>query len=338
MLQATLTRAFRLWRMAALPAWCTLARRRLAVVFLAALAVRLALWVSIFPTPDFYERGDAGEYLALARNLWSGGGITYKWSNLRIPISGRTPGYPIFLAAHRMFSESPRWPALTQVFLDAGTAVIVAMCAAELFPAAPAWAAGLAYGLEPVAAAQSLQIFTETLCAFLLALALWLLVRSGREGRTLPAMGWVAALSAAAMTRPTMVSLCIPWSAALWFLWGRRRPRRLALCVLAAHLLPALWCCRNLAVFGRFGINAPTGSTYLDCEAIAITAAVKRIPYRAAREKVLAAVFPTGHAGFFAEPFREYEMHQKFAFRLMRAHPLAMLRVHAAGAVKLILS
>jgi len=311
-------------------------RRALGFVFLAALAVRLGLWLSILPFRNSYYRPDSGEYVALARNLARHGAFSTQEREPRLPDASRTPGYPVFLAAHGFFSESPRWPALTQVVMDAVTAALSALCAAELFPAAPAWAAGLAYGLEPVAAAHSPLILTETLFTFLLVLALYALLRCGREGRLAAALGWGAALGAAALTRPIGVYLWIPWSAAMWFVWGRRRPRRLLMCALAAALLPALWCGRNLAVFGRFAYTTMNGVNSLFWEASAITAAVERTSGDAALRRVMEG-FSAAHPGPFAEPFQESGLRVRYSLGIMRAHPLETLRIHAVSAVKMLI-
>ncbi|MEK7382740.1 MAG: hypothetical protein AAB262_05575, partial [Elusimicrobiota bacterium] len=114
-------------------------QRRALAVFLAAAALRLLLWSRMLHHPEAYMRPDSTDYLRLADSILRGAfeGAT------GAPDTLRTPGYPALLALLQLVSGDPRWAALVNIMLDAGTAALIASTAAILAPGPWSWTAGL---------------------------------------------------------------------------------------------------------------------------------------------------------------------------------------------------
>lgn len=303
-------------------------RGALLSVFLAAFIPRLALWVNLAGSPGSLLRPDSISYLAPADGLLKGGeflGVD------GAPDAQRTPGYPLFLAAHRLFSASPLWPGLTQCVLDAATAVLTASVAASLVAHPLAWTAGFLYALDPVAAAHAPLLITEALFGFLLTLCAFLLLNAG-NWRLAAASGM--ALGAAVLTRPVALYLCLPWTLAAAFFWGLRRWAWAAAFCLFAAAPPVFWCLRNATVFGSFEFSSMSGINLYFWEGAAVQAAVEGRPFaetRAALEKKDAAEAPAAEG-----PFEASRRRRALAAGIFAEHPAVVLRLHAVAAVKML--
>ena len=310
------------------------AKNRAGLAALAAVALRLALWAHLSTDPRQFLRADSLSYKIPAVNLLAGRGFSGSTQAPYAPETSRTPGYPLFLAAHRLVSYEDRWPALTQVFLDAGTAVLAASCASLLAPGPWVWLAAAFYGLEPMTVAHAPLLLTEPLFGFLLTLALYWLLRAGPEGRVLLAGSAGLILGAATLVRPISLYLWLPLCAALAWPW-RRRPAALAALALGAALIPATWCARNQTLFGSVSFSSLPGVNFLYYDAAAVEAAATGIPGGvAARE--LRERFESENPGL-TDPFEASRRQAAAARRVFAAHPLALLRVHAFTGLKMLL-
>ncbi|MBI4375146.1 MAG: glycosyltransferase family 39 protein [Elusimicrobia bacterium] len=298
---------------------------------LAAFCLRLALWSRLQPFDQAWLRPDSAGYLELAKELRHGRFSAMTPAGLA-PEANRTPVYPFFLSLHGPLLEQPRWPALSQIAIDAASAGLIAASAGML--GAPALAAGLIYALDPVVAGHSLLILTETLFTFWLVLSLFALTRGGPEK-----IPWLAisglSLGAAALTRPIAAYLWLPWVIALYWAWGRRARRALAIFALCAVALPALWCGRNALVFGRFRLSMISGLNLFYWEAPAVLAASEGISFGEALAKLIADFERTHPSRPSSDPFAESDLRSAFALDVMRSHPARVAQVHAAAAVKL---
>jgi 4-amino-4-deoxy-L-arabinose transferase-like glycosyltransferase len=258
--------------------------RSLLLVFALGLVVRSAV---VAVDPGFLPIGDAAEYQRIATNVLRGAGFDSgspgdpDWH----PKSWRTPGYPLFVAAHfGLFGPSRRPIQVTQVFLDAATALLVVVLGRRLFPARIAWLAGLAYALHPLPAIQVAAIGTEALAVFLLTSFLILTYRAAERptiGRGAVA-GFVFGLDL--LVRPTP-QLFLPFAMAFVLLPTlsgvratraapsasppasppllRRATAALALC-LACFLVITPWAVRNYRVHHAFVPLSTLGGVVLN--------------------------------------------------------------------------
>ena len=311
-----------------------MSRKILAAVFLAAVIARGLLWMRMAPSPASHLQPDSGDYVALGHALAAHGIFSASFSPPWRSEFCRTPGYPVFLAVHELFSPSLRGPALTQALLDSGTAVLAALAASVVAPGS-AWVAGLLYALDPIAAAHSQLILTETLFTFFWAAALYALLLSGPQGSLGAACISGACLSLATLTRPVTLYLWIPWGAALAWVWGRRRWRAAAVWSAAALVGPGLWCLRNLILLGHLSFSTISGVNILFYEAAAVRSAAEGVSFNEARARFESelAVVSRAQGDAFVVSQEQWDLARSY----LRRHPVQVARVHAVLGAKMLL-
>lgn len=238
-------------------------RLTLALILLAALAWRLALWAQ----PLHMPANDEVEYVQVARDLLAGRGWAFytHWRWLRAPL------YPLFLAGSLWLAGGDlHLAALPNLALSVALVGVVYGLARELAGvgrAGPALlAAAIMAALQTAATFASLYM-SETLFALLFGLGLLSLARWQRAG----GVGWAAVagvlLGLACLTRSA--GLVFVPLAGLWMLgaaWGRGGLRPglllppLALGA-AAALTVAPWVAYTCRAYGRC-ILIETGGSY----------------------------------------------------------------------------
>jgi 4-amino-4-deoxy-L-arabinose transferase-like glycosyltransferase len=303
------------------------------LVFGAALAVRGTVLWRLSDHPESLLRADSVSYLAPAHTLADNGVFATDAG----PELSRTPFYPAFLAAHLRLSDDPRFPAATQIVLDAGTAALVSLTALSLTASPAAGALGLLYALDPVAAVHAPLILSETLFTFLLTLCVLMLLRAGAQPQR-PKLIAVAGLclGAATMVRPLSYYLWIPWSLALAWAWKDRFKKLALVFALCAAVLPAGWCCRNLYLSGHYEFSTITGVNALIWEAAGVEAAVDKTDLATARQ-ALAAEMERRHPGPFTDKFEESHARTRLALKYLAAHPAALLKFQTVTTAKTLL-
>ncbi len=239
--------------------------RPLLVVFLAALAVRLAYLALILALggQDFLSTADSSLYLALGRAL-AEGTEPPGFATERMPLYGG------FVALHHLVAggATPIAVALSQCAIDAGTCVVVALIGRQLAPALTLWA-GLAAAAVPTMVVIGPYVLTDTLFTAFAAVTLWAALRwHDRPDWRIAALLGVA-LAAAAMTRQVIV----PWAVfvlvflAAATLWRRRSAAvRLAHLSLAGVLVAAPLlglAAHNHAKYGAFALSSQSGTHLL---------------------------------------------------------------------------
>lgn len=314
----------------------TLPRRGWLIVFLAAAAVRLPLWVNLSSDPALLQKPDSGSYVRPAKNLVQHGVYSDSEVPPFTPDATRPPGYPLFLSAHFLVSNSLRWPALTQVLIEAGTAALIAAAAASVTAHPAAWAAGLLYALDPLPAAQAPLLLTEPLFGLWLTLAALLLLRAGEGARALVMNGLAGlSLGAATLVKPVSMYLWLPWSAAL--AWARPQAKRQAAAfALGALLLPALWCARNWTVWGKFEYNPVRSADLLSWQAASIQAAIRGTTRDAAHAELIAD-FEKAHPGLEAHTEEAARLLETESKRIILSHPWQMIKLFPVSLVKMML-
>jgi 4-amino-4-deoxy-L-arabinose transferase-like glycosyltransferase len=214
--------------------------------------------------------GDAAEYQRITTNLLAGRGFSSAapGDSLWHPTSWRTPGYPLFLAAHQVVFGEARAPLaarVTQAGLDAASALLVIALGCELgFSASVARLAGLLYAVHPLACLQVVPLGTEALVTLLLAASMLLAYRAVGSPGVVRGLAIGLLFGVLLMIRPTAqffapilcVFLLAPWewrSAAAR--GGAHRGARLATAAafgLALVLVLVPWTVRNYRVHGAF--------------------------------------------------------------------------------------
>jgi Dolichyl-phosphate-mannose-protein mannosyltransferase len=171
-------------------------RTNVALAVLAGLALRLFL-VLRYPVAD---SGDAPFYIDLAWNWLKNGVYGFAIDGVLTPVDMRVPGYPAFLASiFALFGKASPPVMIAQALLDVVTCFVIALIAAKLAPEASRrrvtiaalWLAALC----PFIANYSAVILTETLCTFLAAVAILVLLDafradSGAPAPAAPERGW----------------------------------------------------------------------------------------------------------------------------------------------------
>lgn len=280
---------------------------------------------------------DTASYLEPGRNLlWHGA-----FQTAGMPEIGRTPGYPLFLAA----TSGAGWTlaALAQVAVSVLNVWLVVRLARALGWKEPGVrSAAWLMAMEPLAVVYSVRLLAETLfCAFLLVsferLVVFLRVRTWSA-----LCGSGLALSLAIFVRPVGYPLPLLWAAAL-AIWGWRqppvhRPHRSLLWLKAPALLLAstapllaAWQLRNFAVSGYGGFSSiAIRNTYFYTAAVAQAQAEGRS--LAAEQSAFG--YPDEVAYLRSHP-EQAAWSQAARLRYMRTEGRRILAAHWAGVVRM---
>jgi 4-amino-4-deoxy-L-arabinose transferase-like glycosyltransferase len=234
--------------------------RKLIWILLLAFAVRLAArWH--FGEQDFWTNGYTF-FFDLAQNIAAGNGYAFDGMP---PTAFRVPLYPLFLAAvtfgHRLFLPI----ILAQSLVGAGTVWCAAMLAREIFDNKAAIIAAILTAIYPYYVVHDTAIQETSLCTFLMALAVLLLVRVRRNGSVVTAAGAGLALGGAVLTRANLAPFLM--FAPLWLvLFGdshvapwRRRLWVAVLCAGVAGLTVSPWLLRAYQLTGSVTLSTQTG-------------------------------------------------------------------------------
>lgn len=233
----------------------------MALVLLAMAARGLALW-------RFGERlaDDPDGYLMLARSIAAGDGFGYPPGHpLGAPTAYRPPLYPMLLAgpvaaAGRSEALLPIFIGGLQLVLGSATVWLTVLTARRLISNGRALLAGLLVAIDPLLVYDTALVMTETTCALLVALLLWLSLRTGGSAQRF-ATG--CAFGLCCLCRPTFWAFGL--LAAVGWLWASREtvrtsaerssPRPMGKPALAmivgATLIVAPWVLRNAIAMGR---------------------------------------------------------------------------------------
>ncbi len=243
------------------------------LALLAGLALRLWMLRNVFEV-----NGDSLIYGGLAKNILLHGRFALTLpSGQMYPTLIRLPGYPIFLAAcFRLFGmENYYSAACVQTGLDLLGCLLLAGFVRRIAPGRLGRNAALATlwlaVLCPFTAAYTAEPLTETPTLFVLALALWAMVRFREKPSWGNALWFTAAVSYAALLRPDGALAAMVFAPAILLGFGRDRgeiniPRRAVarmatVCVLLALAPFAVWTARNWRVFHVFEPLAPRLAT-----------------------------------------------------------------------------
>jgi hypothetical protein len=322
-------------------------RRRIppiALVLLASLAVKLALWAWFVASADpaALLKDDAASYHDSARALLETGTFSVSPHPPLYPQVYRTPGYPSFLAAvYAVAGERPAAAVLVQLFLSVATIALAYLLARGLWGARVALLAAALLALDVSSLLFSLLPLTETLFTFLLVAALAcgaaLLTRPERRRW---ALGLGLLLATCTLVRPAAYYLALPVAVgvlvhALRAGWGARAAAwTLALLLLPYCAVIGGWRYRNHRLSGNSAFTQVDATVLLLFRGSAIVARRDGIGMAEARARVEAAydVRPDD-----PRTTRDNERWRRAGIALIRQNPGIYARVVASGVLQTLL-
>lgn len=239
-------------------------RLRLAVIFIVALATRLAavFWLSMTDLAGGSESG------VIAANLVAGRGYAFDFYGYRPDAPLRSympPLYTLLLALCLRFGPGAgTLLGAIQAFLGSLTAVFVCLVGERVVSYRLGWVAGLATALYPPLIIQTARPFSMTLHGCLLSGLIVLTLGLLRPPGLLKAVGAGLIIGLLALSRTSMLGLAVVVIVWLWLnrhrvhLWNR-----LGILVIAAVGLTVLpWALRNYAIHGWPLLSTNGGHTF----------------------------------------------------------------------------
>jgi len=223
--------------------------KKIAAVFVLALAVRWIAFAFFPPRPIAYDDGVSWDGIAV--NLAEGKGFT---ENDGSPTSVRPPVYPLFLAGvYKIFGHEPGAARAVQLSLGALTAVFILLIGWKVLDEKSGLWAGLLTAVYPPLIVYVTGIGSETLYAFLLVgtVLLFLLAREKDHPGLYAAAG--LALGTANLCRSTLAFFPFFLIAGAFWLGERgKRLKGLVFACVLSFLVILPWTVRNYRVFGGF--------------------------------------------------------------------------------------
>lgn len=256
---------------------------RLKLVLLLAFLLRCSIALSallLLHDPTAYHAKDTGSYLQPALELVAAGSFT----TYGAPELFRTPGYPLLLSLGVWLGHVEFITITLQILLSCATTYFVFLLARELFADAriATWSA-FAYSLEPISIISSNWLLSDTLFTFLLAAALFCLIRFVKAGQPI-FLGLSAIIYALAVyVRPIGYFLPLALAAVL-LVWAivKREKKLLAYAVafgLLSFAFIGAWQLRNKAETGYAGFSAAVDYNLYFHQVAALKAKEQRVPF-----------------------------------------------------------
>ncbi len=232
-------------------------RRSLCLLFLAALAVRVAFAAFAAPRGEGLIFPDAAIYDSIARNWLAGKGFREDSGRQ----ASRAPGYPVFLAAcHSIGLQRPQGIYLVQAIADSAMCVLLALLGRRLYGDTAGIVAGCIAAVYPFFIYFTGLLLAETLFTLgLVALMLLLFECADALEKSTPRALLVSAVAGVLLGLLVLLrSSLLLFPLFLLPIWLARRGHRLGamaawgtmIAAMALVMLP--WIVRNYGIFGRF--------------------------------------------------------------------------------------
>jgi Dolichyl-phosphate-mannose-protein mannosyltransferase len=149
--------------------------------------------------PIVYYSPDSESYLSVAREM----AVTGRFTRGGTPELARTPGYPLLLELGVRLGHVEAVTITLQLLLSCATVWIVYQISMLVFVSeGSARLCALLYAIEPLSIVYTCKLLSETLFAFVLALALWGLVGHLQTGARLALVGSAVASATSIYIRP----------------------------------------------------------------------------------------------------------------------------------------
>jgi len=298
-------------------------------LILLSLAIRLCLFAIYQPWQEITLQkiliSDALQYYQLAERILS---------DISLSTFGtfRTPLYPLYLAVIFAVIGSKVWAALLfQIFFDVGTTILVYLLAKEIFASQKtAHYAMLFYSIDLLAAAQTLQLMTETIFTFIFTGAVLATVYAlKRDNIKYYALGGMY-LGLATLVRPVaqylglILTFFIPFSRKLF--------SRAVVYIGFFFLILSFWQIRNYFNFGHYALSTIEGYNLLEYNVAKVKSLVEHVSLDESRYELNKLVDPT-----ITNPFSRASVQQKIAVSYILAHPWWYSYYHIKGGANMML-
>jgi len=312
----------------------TLSREHLLLSFilLFALSTRLTVFfANLTVNPTCYMDPDSYEYDGAARallELHRFADSPEKPGSVNIR---RTPGFPLFIAAHyAAFGENPIPVIVTQILVSAAILALMYLIGRIVFGETVGLVAAALLALEYNSFTLSQLLMAETLFTFLIVAGLYAGLRTIIANRHRGVWGVVMglALAAATQVRPASYYLTFPLLAGYWTVghrngWSSRQRLSISLGLLLPWLvLVGGWQWRNHRLTGFGGLSTIQAHNMLYAKGAEIKAWSEHIPLATARETLQASVPQWARR----TPQEEALWMREEGRKLLMAHPVLLLR------------
>lgn len=321
-------------------------RKLLAIIMLAALALRLALLTAALENPTGVFTPDSFGYVRL------GDHVRAEWEFRQfegdLPEIFRTPGYPLFLTIGAPYGDEPvrsggwRIVLAVQVLPDVLLVGLTYLLGKWAVSRRVGLAAAAFQAVAPVAIASSCRLLSDSLYAFGLTAALLLFVRHLRgRGHSRTLMASAAVLAAACYVRPVGLAM-----AAILLIVLLVRPHRLIRAgsfalVLVLALMP--WLMRNFFEAGYVGFSSFAGDSAYAFSAPAVLAETEDMTFAEVQDRLAEDERRHRHELIDEriEDLRELgtlrgtmaHWRQRRAMGILLSRPLTAARLHLSGCV-----
>jgi len=211
--------------------------------------------------PAMLQFTDSREYFALSENL-----INFKTFSSKqnlYPDTFRTPGYPIFLAVHKLIFKDYLWAVFSQILLVILTSVLIFEIGNKMLSIWAGFFASVAYILDPSTIFASFHFTNEILFVFLIISATYFLFfyKFQYAYFTYCVAGFL--VGCAVLTKP--IGVFLPFLISLFVIIQQRNYfnfrnicQRIFLFIFFFSLMVAPWAIRNKSISGVFDISSIT--------------------------------------------------------------------------------
>jgi 4-amino-4-deoxy-L-arabinose transferase-like glycosyltransferase len=242
-----------------------MSRRYALIVFVLALAIRLAYAGLAGQDPANLRAPDSVAYTTLADAMLASGGFNHPQGDGFFAETERTPAYVVYLAAVQfVFGRDPVWPVLGQCLLDSLTCLLIGALASYVRPQL-FLVAGIGAAVNLNLIAHSALVLTDSLFVLLLTGSLLAAVRF-MQRPSLADAALAGALTALAILTRAVLAYFVPFvvGAMLLAAWRHRlgAPAMLrygTVCLLSLGVLVGPLLLRNAHEYGRYRLVSQTG-------------------------------------------------------------------------------
>ena len=312
----------------------------LAAIILAAVLIRLALFLYISPKPLKLFMPDSFGYDQLATNILRYGVFSANSHPPFSPDVDRTPAYPAMLAAvYAAAGHSPEMVILLQILLAALTAALTFYLVRRSgFSDLVGLLAAALVAAEPVSAMTSDQLLTETLFTLLLTAGSLLLLLYWRSARLRWLLFSALLLGLTALSRPVSQFLPIvltPIVVAMGRHMGWRRAALAALLFVGVSMGTTYsWAFRNYQASGLFTLSTVADTNLVYYRAREVQADVDHTSQEDALHKLEALVARSAPSGG-ASAAERGALERQVALDVFRRYPAQTLVMLAKGAARI---
>jgi len=316
-----------------------IAGRWLGMIFTVAIIVRLLFCVTGYVTEGpryFMTYSDSHGYLTIATNLVERRGFSMSEIAPFEPDSIRIPGYPYFLAFSLLLFGNPWLAILIQILLGAFTPLLLYEVLRRFqFTKRVALIVAGIIAIEPLQAAFSVFLTSESIFIFLFLGSLLLMLEYLPKRSVALLFGSAVLWGLATIVRPIALYTLLLF--ALFILWhgGWRTAKawsHAGAYLLIGFIVLAPWMTRNLLYFNSFQLSAVPYYNMYVWHGGSVRAMHKGTAFDKEREALETVLIERGFDVTSSLGAKEFM--KKGAREIMRAHPLALLKLDSYNAWK----